>query len=252
MAALTDLRRLFTHCLLALLASFVLATNAAVANSLVYAGSERSAVQEGFAFPAGKQPKITIMRPEIFVGEQSSGGLARVNADWTKAGKENLLFELQQRLQKAGFSTSVMPELSGENETITAEYRALFKIVVNSAIENDLWPADGLPTKKGEFDWSLGPGIAKLSEIGAGEFALFFYSHDSFPLPGRRALELVGIAKGFDAPEQPSVGYAGLVDLRNGKLVWLNVNLRIDGDVRKPEGARERARQLLNDFPGIN
>ena len=45
-------------------------------------------------------------------------------------------------------------------------------------------------------------------------------------------------------------GYAGLVDLRTGELVWLNADRQMGGDVRDAEGADKRVRQLLEGFPG--
>jgi hypothetical protein len=44
-------------------------------------------------------------------------------------------------------------------------------------------------------------------------------------------------------------GYAGLVDLRTGDLVWLNADLKMGGDVREADGASKRVVQLLEDFP---
>jgi hypothetical protein len=46
------------------------------------------------------------------------------------------------------------------------------------------------------------------------------------------------------------IGYAGLVDLRTGDLLWLNADGAMGGDVRDKEGSEKRARQLLEDFPG--
>ena len=45
-------------------------------------------------------------------------------------------------------------------------------------------------------------------------------------------------------------GFAGLVDLRTGDLVWLNADMQMGGDVRDPAGAGKRVRQLLEGFPG--
>ena len=45
-------------------------------------------------------------------------------------------------------------------------------------------------------------------------------------------------------------GFAGLVDLRTGELVWLNADMQMGGDVRDAEGAGKRVRQLLEGFPG--
>jgi hypothetical protein len=46
------------------------------------------------------------------------------------------------------------------------------------------------------------------------------------------------------------IGYAGLVDLKTGDLLWLNADGAMGGDVREPDGAQKRMRQLLEDFPG--
>ena len=46
------------------------------------------------------------------------------------------------------------------------------------------------------------------------------------------------------------IGYAGLVDLETGDLVWLNADRKMGGDVRTGDGAVKRVTQLLEDFPG--
>ncbi len=45
-------------------------------------------------------------------------------------------------------------------------------------------------------------------------------------------------------------GFAGLIDLRTGALVWLNADLQMGGDVRTADGAQKRVRELLAHFPG--
>jgi hypothetical protein len=55
---------------------------------------------------------------------------------------------------------------------------------------------------------------------------------------------------GAGAARGSHFGYAGLVDLKNGDILWLNVDLKATGDVRTAEGAAQRIEQLLNGFPG--
>jgi hypothetical protein len=45
------------------------------------------------------------------------------------------------------------------------------------------------------------------------------------------------------------IGYAGLIDLKTGELVWLNADQQMGGDVRDAEGATKRVRQLLEGIP---
>jgi len=44
-------------------------------------------------------------------------------------------------------------------------------------------------------------------------------------------------------------GYAGLVDLKTGDLVWFNLDPLSGGDPRDAEGAAKRVRELLTAFP---
>jgi len=213
--------------------------------------SKASATKDGFAFPAtSSKTTIIVIRPDIFVGEQSTGGLDQLNANWTENAREYLTKETGQFLSARGFSVTNLEKLEGEGEKLLTEYNALFKLVSNAAIRNDLFPAKGLPTKKGKFNWSLGSGISKIGELGdGGEYALFMFSRDSYGLAGRRALEIIGFARGVEAISKPQIGYSGLVDLKTGDLVWLNVNVRLSDDVRKPDGARKRVEKLLAKFP---
>jgi hypothetical protein len=46
-------------------------------------------------------------------------------------------------------------------------------------------------------------------------------------------------------------GYASLVDLRSGQVMWFNRLLRGNGDLRELEPAMETLNALLTDFPAI-
>jgi hypothetical protein len=47
------------------------------------------------------------------------------------------------------------------------------------------------------------------------------------------------------------VAFVSLVDLKTGKVVWYNFLFSEDGDIRKPEGAKEMVELLLDDMkPG--
>jgi len=47
------------------------------------------------------------------------------------------------------------------------------------------------------------------------------------------------------------VGYASLVDLETGQVVWFNRLARAQGDLREPQPARESMDALLQGFPGV-
>jgi hypothetical protein len=67
---------------------------------------------------------------------------------------------------------------------------------------------------------------------------------------GRKVAQLFGAMAGISIPSGVHKGFAGLVDLKTGDLVWLNADLQMGGDVRTDEGAQKRVAQLFEGFPG--
>ncbi|MDP3172252.1 MAG: hypothetical protein Q8M91_18130, partial [Polaromonas sp.] len=54
---------------------------------------------------------------------------------------------------------------------------------------------------------------------------------------------------GVGIPGGAQVGYASLVDLQTGRIVWFNDLRRAHGDLREPESAQETVETLLKGFP---
>lgn len=68
---------------------------------------------------------------------------------------------------------------------------------------------------------------------------------------GRKILQAVAIlGAGIAVTSGEHKGYAGLVDLKTGDILWLNADGQMGGDVRDQEGSQKRVRQLLEEFPG--
>lgn len=120
-------------------------------------------------------------------------------------------------------------------------------------ITYQFFPGNRLPTKKREnsFEWTLGPDIAQLPGSMAGnDYALFVETEDQYGSAGRKAAQIFGALAGVSVIVGVHTGYAGLVDLKTGELVWLNADRQMGGDVRTEEGAQKRVAQLLEGFPG--
>jgi len=232
-----------------------LAFAGALATASPAAAQEKAAVKPGFVMPTDRPVKILVFRPEVKVGSQSAGGVVTPNAEWTSSARKLLAEALVAA--KPGGATEVvfMPELEGENATLLNEYRSLFKGVAVTVLQHRLFKGDRLPTKITGFEYSLGPDVAKLGQLGGGDYGLFIVTNDAFGDSGRKALQVFGLlmsaATGFGGMVSSGVhaGYAGLVDLKTGELVWLNADLKMGGDVREADGAAKRVAQLLEDFP---
>lgn len=212
-------------------------------------GAEASASKQGFAFPKDKPVRILVFRPDVRVGEQTTGGLNQPNADWTTAARANIADALDKAQPGGAEAIRPMPELDGEDGKLLADYRALFRAVTDSVVSHKLFAGNRLPTKRADFNWTLGPGVARLGVLGGGDYGLFLYTNDSYGSAGRKAAQVMGLLLGAYIPSGVHVGYAGLVDLKTGELVWINADVAMGGDVREAEGAVKRVSQLLEDFP---
>lgn len=234
--------------MLSCLAAGALVLSAAPAHAQ-FGAPEKTAIKEGFVLPAGAT-RILVFRPDVAVGEQTTGGMNEPNAEWTQTARANMLAALDRARAVQGSTLVMVPELAGEQGALVNDYTALFKAVANAAFNHKMFPGNRLPTKRGVFDWTLGEDASRLRALG-GDFGLFFYTYDSYGSTGRKIAQVLGAVMGLGLiPSGVHVGYAGLVDLRNGDLVWLNADLGMGGDPRTVEGADKRVRQLLEDFPG--
>jgi hypothetical protein len=212
---------------------------------------EKTGSKEGFKLQPGTV-RIVLMRPSIQVGEQSTGGMFEPNADWTSQARDYIARAL--RANQSGLGNQVIEYeegLSGDGSLVT-QYSQLFGVLADSVIEYQFFPGNRLPTKKraGSFEWSIGAGIGKVSSITGADYALFINTHDEYGSTGRKILQLVGAMGGVGVTSGVHVGHAGLIDLKTGELVWLNADRKMGGDVRTPDGAEKRVRQLLEGFPG--
>ena len=212
---------------------------------------EKTGGKPGFVLQPGTA-RIALMRPTVRVGEQSTGGMFEPNADWTQQSRENLTRALREA--QAGLGNEIVEQaepITGD-DAVTNQYRNLFSAVADSVIIYQFFPGNRLPTKKrkDQFDWSLGPGVAKLPALEGMDYALFINTEDHFGSGGRKALQIFAAMAGVGVTSGIHKGHAGLIDLKTGELVWLNADLQMGGDVRTPEGAAKRVRQLLEGFPG--
>ncbi|HEX8484395.1 MAG TPA: hypothetical protein VF643_03325 [Sphingomonas sp.] len=213
---------------------------------------EKTGNKPGFTLPPGSA-RIVLMRPSIKVGAQSTGGMFEPNADWTDQARENLGRALAQAQGKLGNTVADYVEPAGDAVRQTAEYRALFSAVADSVIAYQFFKGNRLPTKKreGSFEWGIGRDVAALPGLEGADYALFITTEDQYGSTGRKLLQFAAAGLlGAGVSSGVHKGYAGLIDLKTGDLVWLNADLKMGGDVRSPEGAQKRVGQLLEGFPG--
>jgi hypothetical protein len=191
------------------------------------------------------------LRPWIKVGAQSTAGMFEPNADWTDQARANIAAALDTAQGGIGNRVLIADEPIGTAALLLADYRALFDAVAESAIAYQFFKGNRLPTKKrdGAFAWTLGPGVRDIPGAADADYILFLNTEDHFGSTGRKVIQtLLGIT-GIPLRSGIHKGFAGLVEVGSGDLVWLNADMAMGGDVRTADGAGKRVRQLLEDFP---
>lgn len=214
---------------------------------------EKGAVRPGFSAESLKGQKILLFRPSIWVGEQATGGTPEPNADWTAQARDLLTRELRRR--QADFNNELIeePDFTGPDAAVVSAHRALFGAVANSVMTYQFFPGNRLPTRKNKpFEWALGDGTRQIAALTGSRYGLFITVHDEYGSLGRKMFQFLAAGLvGASVQSGVHQGYAGLVDLETGQLLWLNADGAMGGDVRDEAGMRKRVGQLLEDFPGM-
>jgi hypothetical protein len=198
----------------------------------------------GFAsLPTGA--KVAIMPTDIELFVISAGGVMEPKADWTEAAAKHFKDALVQKKQALGLAAV---ELSAKQADEAEEINSLHGAIARS-IAMHHFGALKLPTKDGQLDWSMGESVQPIKQATGADYALFSFVRDSYASAERKAmmvgLALLGIGIGLGM----QTGYASLVDLNTGRVVWFNQLLRGSGDLRDAENAAETIEALLREFP---
>lgn len=223
---------------------------AAAALVLGSAADAKVRVAKEFSFPKDQPVKIAVFRPDVLVGKMTTGGVEEPNAEWTAAARAKLAAELTKQQQALGHDVVFLDGAAEDANPVVTDYKSLFRAVTDAIATHGIIGGQ-LPSKKGSFDWTLGPGAAQIKDITGANYALFLFTHDSYGSAGRKAAQLLGAALlGVYIAPGIHVSYAALVDLTTGDIVWINVDPASGGDPREDVGATKRIRQILTKFPG--
>jgi hypothetical protein len=192
-----------------------------------------------------KGSKVAIMPTDIELFSVSGGGVLEPKADWTEAASRFFREALLKKKQSLGLDSV---EISERDADDLADVNALHGAVARS-IGMHHFGMFKLPTKDGKLEWTLGESVQVVRKASSADYALFSWVRDSYASAERKAamvaLALVGVGIGGGM----QVGYASLVDLKTGQVVWFNQIVRGSGDLREASSAAETLDSLLDKFP---
>ena len=193
----------------------------------------------------------TVLMPlDVELSLLTAGGMREPKADWTQAAKEHMLTAIKAQLGETGSELIIYSE-DDENDPLFQKLAGIERL--HSAVGQSILIHEfemPLPSKKDTFSWTLGPDVQIIRERYDADYALFIYLRDSYSTAGRVLLQAaVAALAGIMLDGGQQMGFASLVDLRNGNIVWFNRLLSLTGDVRNAEPAAGTVSLLLNELP---
>ena len=189
---------------------------------------------------------VLLMQPDIELYELTAGGMLEPKADWTAMARDHVTAALREELQ--GRRAKMIP-YEPPRQDPSKQHAHVQLVKLHDVVGGSILFSAQLPTKKDSFDWSLGQSVNILREDYGAEYALFIFFRDAYASAGRKAMMVGAALLGVGIPTGRQAGFASLVDLRSGDLLWFNRLFDPAGDLRTAEPARNAVTNLLADLP---
>ena len=221
---------------------------AAAATQAAAQGSASRNLAPGFTQLA-RADKVVVMPVDVELFSLSAGGVAEPKADWTAAAHGHMKTALGEKAATLGLAATMMEEAAADE---FGELVSLHAAVARSiALHHGLGGSWALPTKAGKLDWSFGDVMQPLAIKTGARYGLFVWVRDSYASAERKATMVALALFGIGITGGAQVGYASLVDLQTGQVVWFNRLARASGDLREAKPAAESMDALLTGFPPV-
>ena len=193
-----------------------------------------------------ENPRIVLMPPDIRYYLLTASGITEPNKEWTDAAQINFAEATLDYAEGIGADLKILAKDNLGPDEI--RYETLHS-AVGMTVLNHYFGVNKLPSKGEEFDWSLGPEISAIGENHEADYALFVFYRDYQASGGRIAFAILAAAAGVGVDAGAEGGFASLVDLRTGDIVWFNVVHAGSGELRDKAGAATAVNALFADIP---
>lgn len=202
--------------------------------------------------PSGEH-RILLMPIDVELSVIQASGLLEPRADWTSQARTHLTAAIRTSLTAI---EGRLIQLDQIDPNYADDDKQVQLIKLNEAVGRSIMvhqynspPSVLLPTKKDSFEWTLGSDVRYLRDKYDADYALNVFIRDTYSSGGRVALIIFGALLGVNIPGGAQIGFANLVDLDTGEVVWFNRLLRPEGDLRTEEAAKVSTGLLMVSFP---
>lgn len=190
--------------------------------------------------------RIALMPLNVELFMLGAGGLPEPVAEWSSQARENMAASIRNR--EAAVGRSLVTNVDADDPQVVALIR-LHGAVASAIALHHYMDRYELPTKGKQLDWRLAGDTARLAAQTGADYGLFIFLRDSYATMERKATMVVAALFKVNLSGGAQVGYASLVNLRSGRVVWFNRLSRQWGDLRDRASAEGTMDALLEDFP---
>lgn len=201
-------------------------------------------------FPGlSKADTVVVMPVDVELFSMSAGGVLEPRADWTEAARGHMGTALGERVKALGLSVLAgSEELADEFAEQVSLHAAVAASISRHHAMGGVW---SLPTKADGLNWTFGDAMQGLGRKAGARYGLFVWVRDSYASAERKAAMVLLAIAGIGITGGIQVGYASLVDLQTGQVVWFNQLARGTGDLRDAAPARETIASLVTGLPPV-
>jgi hypothetical protein len=193
--------------------------------------------------------KILLMPLDVELSVLTAAGLTEPNAEWTENAIVYMKNSVASNLAEKNVNLIDYSNNSNDPASVPVQLEKLHEAVGRTILQAGFLP---LPSRSPDETWTLGRDANVLSQQTGADYALFVFVRDSYASGGRVAMSVLMALAGVGVSGGSQFGFASLVDLKTGDVVWFNRLMRGTGDMREPEPAAETAKVLLTGFPSAN
>ncbi len=204
--------------------------------------------------PAGAK-RIVMLPVEFTVYQKSVAGIEAV-PDWTETATFSLGDAAIKMLsQDQRFQVVSVPQFEGETKNLLREHVEFFKIVGNTALSMAQYGGKAIAEKSTNFEYTLRDGLAFHGEAADADYAFILGGTQVTQTGGSVFMQFLAAAGGYATAGGGTYVMAGIVDLRTGRIVWLNsrAGTQVFGmtgsDIRQPATAAEVVTRMFEGFP---
>lgn len=195
---------------------------------------------------------VLLLPADVELSELTAGGLTEINAEWAAQAQRHIDTFLKKALNERKAQLVRLASAPDDTNRLSKQVQILklHGAVGRTILTHQYIPEMKLPTKGEKFEWTLGPETRLLREKYGARYGLFVYVRDSYTSAGRAvAMFLAAALFGVSLQGGTQLGFASLVDLDTGDIVWFNRLFRGHGDLRDEPGAEDTVKTLLANFP---